>query len=41
MKTPMPVSAHEAQSDLEAQMETLRYFKQVNVLRVAAANVMG
>jgi glutamate-ammonia-ligase adenylyltransferase len=32
---------HEVSNDLEAQMETLRYFKKVNVLRVAAANAMG
>lgn len=30
-----------SQGDLEAEMDTLRHFKQTNVLRVAAADVMG
>jgi len=33
--------AHVASDDLEQQMEVLRHFKQSNVLRVAAADVMG
>lgn len=33
--------AHAAPEDLEQQMEVLRHFKQSNVLRVAAADVMG
>lgn len=32
--------SRQTDNDLEVQMEVLRYFKQVNVLRVAAANVM-
>lgn len=32
---------NQAAQDLELQMDTLRYFKMVNVLRVATASVMG
>jgi glutamate-ammonia-ligase adenylyltransferase len=33
--------AHVAEDDLETQMETLRQFKQANVLRVAAADIVN
>lgn len=41
LETELSLALEQVGDDLEQQMEALRHFKQANVLRVAAADVMG